>query len=532
MIYIKKILKLIYLWYKHLSMRQAISSKEFIIVILLLVTKLIIHLSTNTNYEVHRDALLYYSLGEHLSWGFASVPPLIAVIGKVSVGLFGNTAFALRFFPMIIGLLSIFIISDIIIQLGGRWKAILIAGLAFILSPAFLRSNTLFQPVSFNQFFWLFTMYLVIKMINKKKPQMWLWIFLVLGIAFLNKYSIVFFSFGLMLALLLSQHRWLIFSKYFLIGIFVAFLVVSPNLYWQFSHNWPVLHHMAELHKYQLVNVSYIGFLIDQFLMNFPGIVVWLTGLFVFLFAYKEKKFRFIVSVYLITLIILLINKGKSYYTLGLYPILFALGGFAIEKYWHKWGISILSIFIILTGILMAPISLPVFSFEKMAQFTKPMAQFTNRWEDGKTYAIPQDYADMTGWNQLAILADSCFNSLPVYKQNNTQIFAENYGAAGALYFYNNQSKVKPISFSDSFVLWAPETFDSNALMMIDSDLDEGLCQYFDTCYIMAKVNDKYFRENGIRIMMYDGANQQFKDFYKEQLNLRIKNYKRNNKHD
>lgn len=512
-----------------LIMQRAISSKEFIIVLLLLITKLIIHLTTNTNYEVHRDALLYYSLGEHLSWGYASVPPLIAIIGKISVVLFGNTTFALRFFPMLVGLGSILIISDIILHLGGRWKAILIAGLAFILSPAFLRSNTLFQPVSFNQFFWLFTIYLVIKMINKNKPQMWLWIFGVLGLAFLNKYSIAFFGLGLMLALFLSRHRWLFFSKYFLIGIIIGFIMVFPNLLWQYQHNWPVVHHMEELYKNQLVNVSYLGFIIDQLLMNFPGLIVWLTGLIVFLFNFNHKKYRFIVFVYLITVFILLLNRGKSYYTLGLYPILLALGGFAIEKYWNKWGVSIISVFIISTGILMAPVSLPVLSFNKLAEFTKPMAEFTNRWEDGKIYEIPQDYADMTGWRQLANLVDSCYSSLPKYKQNKTQIFAENYGAAGALYFFNKHINVKPISFSDSFVLWAPYSFNSNALMMIDGDLDEGLCQYFDTCYIMATVNDRYFRENGIMVMMYDGAKPQFESFYKEQLHKRIKNYKRDN---
>ncbi len=38
---------------------------------------LIVHLMTAKNYEFHRDELLYMSLGKHLDWGFASVPPFI-----------------------------------------------------------------------------------------------------------------------------------------------------------------------------------------------------------------------------------------------------------------------------------------------------------------------------------------------------------------------------------------------------------------------------------------------------------------------
>ena len=132
-------------------------TKEQLIITGLVLFKLCIHLVTNTNYELHRDALLYYSLGEHLDWGYASVPPFIALISNFSTFVFGNTVFALRFFPALIGSVSVLIIAKIVKELKAGILAIIIAVLAFIFSPAFLRSNTLFQPVSFNQFFWLFS---------------------------------------------------------------------------------------------------------------------------------------------------------------------------------------------------------------------------------------------------------------------------------------------------------------------------------------------------------------------------------------
>ena len=114
-------------------------SKEWLIIIGLAVVKLCIHLATNTNYELHRDALLYYSLGEHLDWGYVSVPPLIGLISKVATFIFGNTVFALRFFPALIGSVSVIIIAGIVKELKGGILAIIIAALAFILSPSFLR---------------------------------------------------------------------------------------------------------------------------------------------------------------------------------------------------------------------------------------------------------------------------------------------------------------------------------------------------------------------------------------------------------
>jgi hypothetical protein len=61
--------------------------------------KLLIHFFTVSNFELHRDAYLYYAQSENLAWGYVPVPPSIAAIGKLSTLIFGNTVFGLRFFP-------------------------------------------------------------------------------------------------------------------------------------------------------------------------------------------------------------------------------------------------------------------------------------------------------------------------------------------------------------------------------------------------------------------------------------------------
>ena len=35
------------------------------------------------------------------------------------------------------------------------------------------------------------------------------------------------------------------------------------------------------------------------------------------------------------------------------------------------------------------------------------------RWEDGKDHELPQDFADMLGWKELAIKVDSIYSKLP-----------------------------------------------------------------------------------------------------------------------
>ena len=429
-------------------------SKEWLIIIGLALLKLCIHLATNTNYELHRDAFLYYSLGENLDWGYVSVPPLIALIAKFSTSIFGNTVFALRFFPSLIGSVSVIIIAKMVKELNGGVWAIMIAVLAFIFSPSFLRSNTLFQPVSFNQFFWLLSGYLIVRLLKTSNPKIWIGIFIVFGIAFLNKYSITFFILSFLLAILFTKQRILFKSKYFFIGGLLGILIILPNLIWQYNHNWPLIHHLSELQKYQFVNVSMIGFLIDQFIMNLPGLVIWMTGLIAFLFFKSEKKYRVLAYLYLFTILIIILLRGKSYYTLGLYPILFALGGYAVDKYFNPYLKYATVAFVIFISLLMLPFSLPIYNLEKMEDYSKKTAGFTNRWEDGKIHNVPQDYSDMTGWKELSSIVIRLYNSLPQEEKEHCLIYAENYGQAGAINFYGKKHGLPtPISFSDNFIL-------------------------------------------------------------------------------
>jgi hypothetical protein len=498
-------------------------SKEWLIIIGLALFKLCIHLATNTNYELHRDALLYYSLGENLAWGYASVPPFIALVAKFSTLIFGNTVFALRFFPAIIGSVSVIIIAKIVKDLNGGIFAIVLATLAFIFSPSFLRSNTLLQPVSFNQFFWLLSGYLIVKLLNTQNPKYWISIFIVWGIGFLNKYSITFFIVSSLLAILLTSHKNLLRSKYFFAGGLLGIIIILPNLIWQFNHNWPLIYHMAELQKYQFANVSIIGFIIDQFIMNLPGLVIWMSGLIIFLFYKSEKKFRVLAFLYLFTVLLILLLRGKSYYTLGLYPILFAMGGYAAEKYFKPFMKYVTIVLIILLSLPILPFSLPVYSHEKIAEYSKKTAVFTNRWEDGKIYNIPQDYADMTGWKQLSSIVIQHFNSLSPGEKDSCLIYAENYGQAGAIYFYGKKHGLPaPISFNDNFIFWAPDSVDNVPLIYVNDEVGD-IDFLYESYKKVGQVDNIYFRENGLQVYYCTQPTDTFRTFYANKVS-RLKN--------
>lgn len=494
------------------------SRKEWIIISVFVAVKVLVHFLTNTTYDLHRDTFLYYSLSENLDWGYASCPPFIAFITRISTLLFGYSAFSLNLFPVIAGVISIFLIALIVKELGGKTFAIIIALLSFLLSPAYLRSNSLMQPVSFDQLFWLTSAFFIVKLINTQNAKYWLWIMGIWGLGFMNKYLIAGYAFSFLLALLISQYRKLLFSKYFLLGCLLAFLIVLPNIIWQYQHNWAVFYHMDMLNKSQLVNVSAKGFIIDQLMMNLHAIVVWITGFIVFFFFKEERKFFVLSLASFFILTLLLLTHGKSYYTLGGYTLLMAMGGYAIEKYYSKSMRVVTLVLMILLAIPALPFSLPVLSFPAMEQYSKMLNQ-TNIWEDGKPHSLPQDYADMTGWKELGNAVIKTYTSLPKDVQDNCSIYTENYGQAGAIYYYGRPYDLpRPICFNDNFLIWAPDSISKNYLIYVNDELGDDMKFLFKKIEKKEEILNPYFRENGLQIYFCSQPTNIFRAFYKRKV--------------
>jgi hypothetical protein len=512
-------------------MKQKISS-FWLITIGFVLVKLLIHFLTSTHYELHRDEMLYFAQGLHLSTGYMSTPPFIGFLAFLVRNVLGYSEFGIKLFPALAGVGSILLIALFVKELGGKNLALIIACTGYLASGAFLRSASLFQPVIFDQFFWFLSAYLVLRMVNRNDPRLWIWIGLVAGIGFLNKYSIAFFGFAMIIALLISEHRKLLLSKYLLFGVITGLIVISPNLIWQHHYNWPVVHHMILLQKTQLVHVSVAGFLTDQIMNCIPALLIWIPGFIRILFREREKKYRFIPIAFLLVITIILLAKGKSYYPLGAYPMMIAAGGFVLEKYLrNKWVYLnyLILAFALVISLYALPLELPVVSFEKVKEFCDPETGIPQRWEDGKIYPIPQDYADMTGWKELTGIVAKAYNKLDDSGKKSCTIYAENYGQASAILFYGHRYGLpEPISFHDNFLLWAPDSISSGPLIYVNDevgDIDDLFNSYVET----GRVNNPYFRENGIMVLLCTYPKENWKTFYAQKVHSLKSVYRKKN---
>lgn len=516
-------------------MRRIKFSSDWLLIIALALFKLALHFLTNSNYELHRDIYLYLALADHPAWGYISVPPFTPMVGKLATAILGDTAFAAGFFPAVIGAVSVIVIARLAKEFGGTTWAIGLAGAAFILSPSFLRSNTFLMPVAFDQFAWLLSGYFIVKLVQSPNPRYWLHLGILWGLAFLNKYAIVFFALAFLLALLCTPERKLMRSQYFAFGFLLGFIIILPNLIWQHTHNWPIVGHMAELRRTQLVHVNPADFLLLQVLMNVHAVIIWVWGLAYLLLARETRQFRVLGLTFVLTILILLLLRGKAYYTLGTYPLLFAAGGVAIEKcFAQRWRFLRPALLVVMLVIFLPsiPYSLPVLSLDKMAAYAAASQKYglsgALMWEDGRVHQLPQDYADMTGWRELAEIVVRAYQGLSETEKPGCVIYADNYGQAGAIKYYGKKHGLpEPVCFNETFALWAPDSAKLGTLIYVNDELGEDIQHFFDEVTLVGQVNDVYFRENGVQVYRCRNPRDGFLDFYRAKVGALKQRYQR-----
>lgn len=460
-------------------------------------------------YELQRDEYLYYQQGLHFDLGYLENPPLLSYLGAISSWM-GGTEFSLKLWAGLFGALTVVVTCLITAEWGGKSFAQLLAGLG-ILTGAYMRIHALFQPNTADIFFWTLSVYFLICFIRSQSSFHLQALAISLALGWWSKYSILFLIASLFISLLLSKHRNIFLQKRMYAAILLAAIIIAPNLWWQYDHGWPVVNHMRELRETQLQYLNASDFIKDQFLMTIPVVLIWMAGL---LWLLKHWEFRFLVLTYLFVIILLITGGGKSYYSLGIYPMLLAAGGAAWQQWTNrrKWPKPVLISLILLLSILFIPLLLPVWKPEKLAKFYKKFGIDKTgilRWEDLKDHELPQDFADMLGWKELSGKTEKFFNTLPDSTKSNTIIYCRNYGQAGSLKFYGKDDyfKDKVISDNGSFLLWISDRLWFKHLIFIGRrmpDKDDEVFQHFEKTTIVDSVKDKYSRQLGDKIIFFE----------------------------
>lgn len=459
----------------------------------LVVAVLLAHITVNvvSPFEFHRDEFLYLAMGEHLRLWRMDFPPFIAILARASRALLGDTLTAIRFGPAVASALLVLatgvaasLMSVLATENGEnastsagagdvevpRWVPWL-AMIAVITAPVFLRAGNLFQPVVFDQLWWTAALLALLVRERTRDVRWWLAVGAALGIGLLTKFSIAFIGVGIVVGTLLTPNRRDLLTRWPWLALVIALAIGSPSLVGQWLLAFPIRWQMRDLQAEQLELRLPLAFLAEQPGLVGPAMLLAIAGVVWLLWGRAAAPMRNVGIAVLTSWILLSLNRGKAYYGAPVYPMLFAAGALAIAVAFPVWRSASLGLWrrriarsigalMLLLWPVALPIALPILSPERTARYIAALGvSESTKSNYGTTLALPQDFADMLGWQSMvAALADE-WRAMPERDRADAVLLAGSYGRAGAIDFYGPRYGLpKVVSPAGSYWFFGPGT--------------------------------------------------------------------------
>lgn len=484
-----------------------------------IIAKLVLqYLLIHPAYDLQRDEYLHLDQGNHLAWGYISVPPVTSWISFV-IKLMGGNVFWVKLFPALFGCLTLALLWKIIDILRGALFAYALLGVAFLVSPV-LRLNILFQPNSLDVFAWTLVYYTLIRFVATKNNKWLYYAATAAAFGFLCKYNIVFLLAGLAPALLFTQHRKVFANKHLYIAALPALIIILPNLLWQYNNGFPTIHQLKELQRTQLVNVNRADFFKDQLLYFISSLFIIIAALVGFVRFKPFRPYRFIFFSFIISLLLFALMKAKSYYAIGLYPVLMSFGSVYLEEVFAKgWKRYLRPLSVAVVIMLALPFILLSFPVQDPATLANDVSLHKKlgmlRWEDGRDHNLPQDFADMLGWKELAKKTDSVYATIT--DKEHTLVLCDNYGQAGAINYYSAFKHIDAVSYNADYINWISlDKPITNVVRIYEAGEAEDdmlkLKQVFEVVKVAAGVTNTNAREYGTSVLLLSGAKTSVND--------------------
>ena len=137
--------------------------------------KLILHLYAGRYYGYFVDELYNLALARHLAWGYVDVAPMIALIGRIELTLFGSSLTAIRLAPALAGACLVLLTGAIARELGGQRFAQGLAAICAFLPPGILVLDHILNVNAFEPLCCMGCALLLIRIIHTGNQKLWLW---------------------------------------------------------------------------------------------------------------------------------------------------------------------------------------------------------------------------------------------------------------------------------------------------------------------------------------------------------------------
>lgn len=435
------------------------------------------------DYGYFIDEFYYIACAKRLAFGYVDHPPLAPWLLAADRAVFGDSLLAIRWPAYLAMSATVWITCVLVGKLGGGRFATVLAAVTVGLSPVLLAMSSFYSMNAFEPLLWSAIVLMLVTIIQTGRSRLWIGVGLLVGLAFMNKHTVVVYLAALAVGMFATRARQFLFDRWMWAGVALAVLLAAPNIAWQVAHGWPSLEFYRNAHLLKNVPATPASSLLMQVLvMNPAAAPVWLTGL-VFLLAHREARpLRFLGVTFVVLLALHVASQtSRPDRTAAAYPALLAAGAVAIERGLRQVatrhslavraaGVA-LPLSVVASALAVLPSVIPFLPPATTAAYARALGA-TVQAERGKTSPLPQLIADRTGWESFVDDVERVYRSLPPEDQARVVFYAPSYGQAGALELFGPARGLpdRVIGSQNTYWHWSVGRTNTEVLIAVDPD--------------------------------------------------------------
>jgi hypothetical protein len=372
---------------------------------------------TQVGFELAGDEYFFLVAGEHLSWGYADQPPLVAALARAADLLAPGSRAVLRL-PMVMSVcVAAFICAVISREFGGGRRAQILSGAVFMVSPYALVHSRWVTTDAIDMACWATVFWLLIRWVRTRNDATWWAVAAVTGLALQGKYLIGVLWLLIAGVLVAIGPRDVFRRPMVAVAAAVTALSTIPSLMWQAQHGWP----QAEEGPAILENVVAAGGRVTFVpsvvaALGVVGSVLFCIGTWWLVRHGGECRFLGVVIVALI--LVVWIGQLRPNYLGGLYPLGISVGAVRAERFLgdRRWPWRTAWAATACWTLVVLPALIPV----------------GHQWLGGvNRHLLPDRRND---WSGLAAAVSSVAREVPEADQGGTVVIAGDYWRSSVLH--------------------------------------------------------------------------------------------------
>lgn len=299
------------------------------------------------------------------------------------------------------------------------------------------------------------------------------------------------------------SHTRLLAKKETVFAALIASAFAAPHVVWQVRNGFPTREFARAALSGKNEPYGVLGFIGQEMQLLHPLFApLLLAGLVGLLVSPSLRRFRPLGVAYVLVAALIVVVKAKAYYLAPAAMWLFAAGGVVVERATAarpraRIAAAVYGALAVLAGLALAPMAMPILPVATFQPYARALGALGEQktGEKNRPAALPQIFADMYGWPELAHVVEEVVLGLSAEECEGALIFAHNYGEASAIEHFGHALPKVASGNTGWWLFGLPRS--SPSVVVAVGDVDRALLdELFEDVHEVARFDHPLVRAN------------------------------------